>query len=121
MAKNDYNVIVCIILSYMYKCLKDGKPVDVELMNPKTLGIPDNYWVYIVRHLAESNYIEGVACEYYKGGYTIRFDDDYFNITPEGIEYLQENDYMKKAKEIIKELASLTATLVKMGLAIANI
>ena len=28
---------------------------------------------------------------------------------------------MKKAKETIKELASLTATLVKMGLAIANI
>lgn len=44
MAKNDYNVIVCIILAYMYKCLKDGKPVDVELMNPKMLGIPDNYW-----------------------------------------------------------------------------
>lgn len=31
MAKNDYNVIVCIILAYMYKCLKDGKPVDVDL------------------------------------------------------------------------------------------
>lgn len=107
MAKNDYNVIVCIILAYMYKCLKDGKPIDVELMNPKMLGIPDNYWVYIVRHLAESNYIEGVACEYYKGGYTIRFDDNYFNITPEGIEYLQENDYMKRQKKQLRSWLAL--------------
>lgn len=52
MAKNDYNVIVCIILPYMFKCLKNGRPADVKFMNPKTLGIPDNYWVYIDRHLA---------------------------------------------------------------------
>ena len=46
----------------MFKCLKDGRPADVEFMNPKALGIPNNYWLYIDRHLAESNYIEGVAC-----------------------------------------------------------
>lgn len=119
MAKNDYNVIVFVILSYMYKCLKEGERVDVELMNPKVLGIPDSYWVYIIRNLETDDYVEGVLCKKYKDGEVLQFDDC-FNITPKGIEYLQENAYIKKAKEAIKDFTTLTATLVKMGFTIAN-
>ncbi len=122
MAKNDYSVIVCIILSYMYECLKTGKRVELELMNPEALKLCDNYWMYIIRHLVKDGYIEGVLCTHTKEGYSFTFDD--INITPKGIEYLQENSYMQKAKETVRSLAnftSLTSALVKMGLTVANL
>lgn len=119
MAKNDYSVIVCIVLSYMYKCLKQGEHVDVELMNPKALEIPDSYWTYIIRNLEADGYIEGVLFQKYKGGEVLQFEDC-FNITPKGIEYLQENSFIKKAKETVKDFATLAATLAKMGFTIAN-
>lgn len=122
MAKNDYGVIVCIILSYMYECLKAGKQVELELMNPEALKLCDNYWMYIIRHLVKDGYIEGVLCTHTKEGYSFTFDD--INITPKGIEYLQENSYMQKAKETVCSLAnftSLTSALVKMGLTVAKL
>lgn len=70
MAKNDYGVIVCIILSYMYECLKAGKQVELELMNPEALKLCDNYWMYIIRHLVKDGYIEGVLCTHTKEGYS---------------------------------------------------
>lgn len=68
MAKNDYSVIVCIILSYMYECLKAGKQVELELMNPEALKLCDNYWMYIIRHFSKRRIYRGCALYPYERG-----------------------------------------------------
>ena len=63
MAKNDYPVIVYQILSYLYKCLKNGDDVQGILLNydsPMFDKINKRYWEYIMHNLAKYNLIDGI-------------------------------------------------------------
>ena len=66
MAKDDYYFIVYQILSYLYKCLKDGKDADPqELLPGRLYDINQKYWEYIIEHLQEEGLVEGMSISHY--------------------------------------------------------
>nr|DAY48641.1 MAG TPA: YjcQ protein [Caudoviricetes sp.] len=106
MQKDDYFVIVYQVLNYLYKQLKNGKPtVDshsvVKAINPH---IKADYWLYIIHSLFDGQYITGKEVKHrYIGADPVI--DDYevtvLKITPKGIEYLQSNAMIEKAKDYL--------------------
>lgn len=109
MARNDYYVIAYLILSYLYECLKnDVKPDTKQISHDATnISIPYGYWSYIIRHLYQDGYIEGVAVVKTIGSVDgIKLMTN-FMITPKGIEYLNENSSMAKAKDFVMKLSCL--------------
>lgn len=114
MARNDYFVLTYRILAYLYECLKEGKPADISRLNESSeeLNISYGYWEYIFRHLYQAGYIEGVSLFDTTGQQTpaVKIERSIM-ITPKGIEYLQENSAMAKAKKFLKELKATTPWL----------
>lgn len=103
MAKNDYFVIAYRILIYLYACLKSDVTVDTEEISPAKLDITPKYWLYVLEHLQAEGYIEGVYIGKLLGGMpSVKLEN--IAITPKGIEYLQSNSTMEKAKEFLKTL-----------------
>lgn len=118
MARDDYHVIVYQILSYLYKQLKAGEPVDPNMLESKALfDINEKYRQYIILTLYESGYIRGLKAEekkYIDGEININFYDlDKCQITPKGIEYLTDNSFMQKAKEFYQEVKSIVPFFTK--------
>lgn len=109
MAKDDYYVIVYQILAYLYKRLKDGEPVEPEMLSPESplLRINQNYWVYIIENMKEQGFIKNVDLTFAMGHVLVRYDLSRCQITPKGIEYLCENSTIKKAYKFLKEAKSI--------------
>lgn len=106
MAKNDYYVVVCRILAYLYACLKSGVPPQEEEISPKKLDIEPKYWLYIIENLQNDGYITGVHIGKLLGRMpTVKMID--LQITPAGITFLQENSSVNKAKEFLKTLKEI--------------
>lgn len=107
MARDDYFIIAYRILAYLYACLKKGEQPDISYISADSsaINISENYWEYIIRHLYEDGYIEGVSVFNIAGRTTpgIKLKAD-FMITPKGIDFLQNNSTMSKAKEFLKTL-----------------
>ena len=103
MAKNDYYVIAYRILVYLYECLKCGEKVNTDIIDAESLNIVPSYWAYIFIHLYEDGHIEGVNIISALGGKSVRLMPE-LQITPKGIEFLQENSSMSKAKSFLKSL-----------------
>lgn len=101
MAKNDYFVIAYKILKYLYECLQQGKPPCVEEFchNSQLFGIeiPESYWQEIIAELHDKGYIKGVMPVRSIGVSGIKFSPD-LAITMTGVEFLTENDKMKKVQ-----------------------
>ncbi len=110
MAANDYHVIVCLLLKYLYDCLKEGKAVDFAALDKlkEQNCINEKYWKYIIRHLYQSGYVEGVGIVKLLGEDDVKLLAN-FAITPKGIEYLQDDSHMLKAKEFIIDALKATA------------
>ncbi len=106
MQKDDYFVIVYQVLNYLYKQLKNGKPIVdshsvVKAINPH---IKADYWLYIIRSLLDGQYITGKEVEHRYISADPVIDDcevTVLKITPKGIEYLQSNAMIEKAKEYL--------------------
>ena len=113
MAKDDYFVLVCKILCYLYSCLKSGKPVDLNYLTNqnKQFAVNDRYWNYILLTMAEDEYIRYVHIQPGDDYSEVILDED-VQITPKGIEYLQESSVMKKAFKAIKEIKDLGFSLI---------
>ena len=109
MARDDYHVIVYQILAYLYTQLKNGDPVDADMLKNDSpiLGINEKYWVYIMENLARSGYIEGLQITSPWGKDTIISLLDECQITPLGIEYLCDNSFLKKAAEFLKDVKAI--------------
>lgn len=107
MAKDDYYVIAYRILAYLYACLKAGEEADISYISAKSdvINISQNYWEYIIRHLYEDGYIEGISLVPVVGRENpgIKVNRNVM-ITPKGIDFLQNNSAMSKAKEFLKTL-----------------
>lgn len=110
MAKDDYHVIVYRILAYLYKCLKSGHRPSLDYLQYDTDDFPigKSYWNYILIHLLEGGYIEGITLIPMLGDEekVVRLTSN-VRITPLGIEYLSENSTMNKAKEFLKGLKEI--------------
>ena len=106
MAKDDYFVIVYKILSYLYKCLKDGERVEERLINYDSpfIKVNEKYWSYIIWHMQEDALIEGVMfSDSNLGDVPYPLELDRCRITPTGIGYLSDNSFMQKAKNFVKD------------------
>ena len=105
MAKDDYFVIAYRIMAYLYACLKAGEQPDFNIIRADALDISKNYWEYIIRHLYEDGYIEGVSLIRMTGRNTpgIKLNMD-FMITPLGIDFLQNNSALSRARDFLKTL-----------------
>lgn len=107
MAKDDYYVIAYRILAYLYACLKAGEEPDLNYISHESdvIGISLNYWEYIIRNLYQEGYLENVLLVPVIGRKSpeVRLKSNTM-ITPKGIEFLQNNSTMSKAKEFLKTL-----------------
>lgn len=109
MAKDDYFVIAYKLLAYLYSCLKAGEDVDVKLIqyNSEYINVGENYWYYILEHLYKDGYIEGVSIKRAIDDFIYISNMPKIMITPKGIEFLQRESNMQKAKEFLKEIKAM--------------
>lgn len=109
MPKDDYFAIVYKILEYLYSCMRNGEPVDIEKIrwDSKAIDINQSYWEDIIRNMYEEGYIRDVflinAINLPKPA--IKFGN--LSITQKGIEYLQDNSKMQKAAGVVKTVAEI--------------
>ncbi len=65
MVKNDYHVIVCKILKYLYACLKNGEDVDSDKLMDIIGDLLESYADYItpkeIEYLNDNRYMLKVA------------------------------------------------------------
>lgn len=98
MPQNDYFVIVYKLLKYLYDCLKKGRRPAPEILSAEFFGIADGYWEYIIRNLYQEGYVEGVTLTRLNNKPSYPSIQPHFNITPKGIQYIQENSVFEKIK-----------------------
>ena len=110
MARDDYEVIIYQILLYLYNCLKKDIKEDKSYLEPqgKLYNINTNYWTFIIYNLVKDGYIKGVTLTNVWGeDYPIISNLENMKITPKGIEYLTDNSFIQKAKELLKDTKAI--------------
>lgn len=106
MAKDDYFVIMCRILSYLYAVMKEGDDFNPEVVSYERLKIPERYWAQVIDNMLEKGYITGVSVLPVLGNNKIvKWIDPM--ITQDGVQFLQENSLMSKAKEMLKTIKEI--------------
>lgn len=106
MAKDDYFVIAYRILDYLYKCFKDGVSSDIDFISPDALKINQGYFVNVMESLSDKEYIKGVCFPRSIGAPVgVKFSD--LKITQDGMEFLQENSSIQKAKKALQTFKSV--------------
>lgn len=106
MAKDDYNVIVFKILTYLYGCLQRKYTFDntAFLKVLITQDIAEEYLTDILRYMQDEELIAGLVFTRAWGGeYLLANDYGDMRITPTGVRYLLENGTMAKIKKAILE------------------
>lgn len=98
-AMDNFNVIYKI-LKRLEKAM-DYDEFDIEQISAESLGINENKWCKIMEMLAQNGYIQGVNVKYSIDG-NVLISTSNTRITLKGLEYLNENSFMKKAANIAK-------------------
>lgn len=108
MAKDDYDVIVFKILTYLYRKLKN-KYEDETYLYPLTNDFPinENYFLSILEDLEEKKYVKNLKLTKAWGGDIVGYDLSKLTITGDGIAYLRDNSRMRKLINIIKEARAI--------------
>lgn len=108
MAKDDYDVIVFKILTYLYRKLKN-KYEDETYLYPLTNDFPINegYFLSILEDLEEKKYVKHLKLTKAWGGDIVGYDLSKLTITGDGITYLRDNSRMRKLINIIKEARAI--------------
>lgn len=106
MANDDYPVLVCKILVFLYKKLKGKTNILTEnYIQPLTSDFPvsEDYFSYVIEHLVKDEYVEKVKIVDAWGGKKIILNISEMQITPKGIDYLMNNSIMKKIVNTLEE------------------
>lgn len=108
MARDDYFVMAYKLLKYLYECLKKGKKPDSEQIkhNTKHFPVGEEYFNYLIETLTRDGYLRNVIIIDMDNTTFVRFDDD-IQITPKGIEYIEDNSMMKKIANGIKDFGGM--------------
>ncbi|EFR30824.1 YjcQ protein [Eremococcus coleocola] len=97
MANNDYFVVIFKVLSYFYNQKKNGKEIKEENINAYKLQVNQTYLMDIYKELFEEGYLKGGHVRSYMDG-SIQLDNfEDIRITIAGVEFLKENNQMKKS------------------------
>lgn len=121
MAKDDYDVLVFKILTYLYACAKrktvySDKDLYHAIGNDR--GAINESWLNdVLRMAVNEGLIDGLTFEKaWANEYILISDLSDAYITSEGIHYLKENARMKKIKDDLIELVDPIATLITLVL-----
>ncbi len=108
MAKDDYDVLVFKILTYLYRKFKDNYIDDMYLF-PLTNDFPvqESYFISIFEDLEEKGYIKNLVLIKAWGGDIVNYDLSKLQITGDGVAYLRDNSRMKKLINLIKEARAI--------------
>ena len=106
MPRDDYFRLVFKLLTELYTALKAGERIDVAKLTAEALRIPQAYWAEIMYNLLDDGYVKGYTVRRYLSGTVITGLED-IQITPKGIEYLKENNMMRKVLTYLKEIGEL--------------
>lgn len=115
MAKDDYYTIVCKILVYLYKKLKGQDTRDpMTYLNPKTKDFPisPEYFEYCIKHMYKKGFIEGVAVQTNGEDIFGVYVTENIQITPDGIDFMQDSSKIRRVMSLLPEAASLLASFV---------
>ena len=109
MAKDDYDKLVCVILTYLYARIKgktDIKPEDYLQPMTKDFPVIEDYFNFILESMIKAGYIEGPTFTRTWSGEIISADGlSDIRITADGIHYLCENSIMRKMLEWLRDNA----------------
>lgn len=114
MASDDYEVIAFKVLSYLYRCMKDGKKVDVAALR-ELIGCNEAYLGSVIRGLQSKGLVEGFFFDGHSGvvigspALAAMRDPE---ITMDGAAYVRENSRMQKAKEFAGHAFDVALTAV---------
>lgn len=115
MAKDDYDVLVFKILTYLYACMK-RKIVFDALVFAKTTGqskVPEGYFTDVLRLMQVEGLIEGVSVVKAWGtDYILASDLRDMSITADGIRYLKDNSKMKEVRQALVDAADVISGLI---------
>ncbi len=102
MEKDDYFRVVFCILKAAYEYKKAHMRFDEGEISPAVLGINEGYRDEILEEMLASGYVKGFKVKQYISGKVVTGLDS-LDITEKGIEYLNENNNMKRLYSILKE------------------
>ncbi|MBQ6330391.1 MAG: hypothetical protein IJI35_15330 [Kiritimatiellae bacterium] len=108
MAQDDMHVIIYKVLAYLYDCMKKGIDPDKSMLAPDGLlfgGVPERYWNSIWLQMLDKGLVVGVAQAAYDDSTHIIILSP--EVTLDGVEFMQENSMMKKAKDFLKDMKSI--------------
>lgn len=96
--------IIYKILKVLERAMDYDEP-DLSLISAEALGISQNKWEALIVMLQEEGYVEGVHYIKTMGMKGVKLTN--LRITLKGLEYLEENSFMKKAANLAKGIADL--------------
>lgn len=94
------------ILSTLEKAM-DLPEFDVEQISAAALGISEERWTRYLEMMLDVGLVKGVSMQRDITGH-YRVDAEDIRITLKGLEYLQENSFMKKAYKMAKGIKDAT-------------
>ena len=103
-------VIAYKVLAYLYECMKAGEKPDPDMLSCERLGIPAGYRNSILKNLYRKGYVDGLEEIEIPGAGTL-VDASEPEITMDGIEFMQENSAIARAKAFLKELKEIVPGL----------
>ncbi len=103
MAKDDYYAIVAKILVYLYKKYK-CIDIDDNYVRPRSEAFPieEKQLFETIEMMRDQEFITGTIIKEW-GGTIIRVNYHSLKITPQGIDYLQDNTKIRKVCDGLKE------------------
>lgn len=105
MAKDDYFVIMYMLLKRLYDYLKQGKTITNQELDEIGSQYNQQYWAYILLNMSGQGYITGITPIKALGGTGIKYNN--VQITPVGIEYLFSNSMMERVKRTLKDIKGI--------------
>lgn len=107
----DNFTVIYKILKALEKAM-DYDEFDVNRISHIRLNITYQRWKKIIIMLAKTGYIEGVVYDQCSGGYSPHIEEPIQPmITIKGLEYLEENSFMKKAADMAKGIKDIVPGL----------
>ena len=108
MAQDDMHVLMYKVLTYLYDCLKRGKGPDKEMLQsygPLFGGVPETYWTAVWLEMVDKSLVKGVTKTPYDNETLVVLVAP--RVTLEGVEFMNENSMMAKAKDFLKDAKSM--------------
>ena len=95
------------ILRYLEKAMDLDEP-DMERISAEALGLSEQRWAALMEMLATERYVTGILVKRSVDGETA-LSVSTPRITLRGLEYLQENSFMRKAADLAKGVVDVIA------------